>query len=59
MTEATNLGRITESRTDSAWGIPAAPVKNLGWFNGRAYTPAQLSLDRRQNENGTRTTLRH
>lgn len=44
MTESKNLGRITESRTDSTWGRPAAPVKNLSWFNGRTYTPAKLSI---------------
>ena len=39
-----SVGRITESRTDAEWGRPAKLVKNCSWFNGREYTPAQLSL---------------
>lgn len=38
-----NLGRITESRTDLAWGRPANKVRNLTWFNNRTYTTTKLS----------------
>jgi hypothetical protein len=44
------LGRITESRTEDTWGRPAQPVKNLGWFESKDYSPAcvygGLSTDR-------------
>ena len=39
-----DLGRITESRTDPQWGCSPSRIKNLGWFEGRKYTAARLSL---------------